>query len=563
MITHLHITDLGVIAGANVEFSPGFTAVTGETGAGKTMVITALGLVLGERAEQSAVRAGAQRAIAEAVFDVSGAPEAKHTARDLDAEIDDDELIVSRRVNQDGRSRATVGGRAVPIGALGELGHQLVAIHGQNDQIRLASAQAQCELIDNYAGNAELLARYRNAFDRRRAAQAKLRDFDEGRQERLARAEQLRSDLEAIARVSPVSGEDAELEQRITRLSHAEAIREAVALAATALADDTGEIPDAIGLVETARKSTEQAASMDSTLDAVATALRDARYALEEASSELTRYADDFDSAGPEALAQAQDRLAELRKLCRAYGPTLDDVLAFDTAGIAELTELEADDDTGARLRAILEQAETELAALAAQLTQTRTAAAQELTQRATAELAALAMPHAVLHAEVSPLGEYSATGRDRVEFLLSSQPGQQPRSLLKGASGGELSRIMLAIEVVVAAKDSVPTYIFDEVDAGIGGAAAIEVGKRLARLARHAQVIVVTHLAQVASFAHQHLVVHKDSDGQYTESSVRVVAGAQRDRELARMLSGLDTSPTALAHARELLEMARAINAE
>lgn len=567
MITELSISDLGVIENATLEFSPGFTAVTGETGAGKTMVVTALGLILGARSDQGAVRRGASAARADGRFDVSTIHEVSRTIEDAGGQLDDGELILARKVASDGKSRAYAGGRSVPAGVLTDLGKRLVAVHGQSDQLRLASTSEQRELLDRFIGEAAARAAsdYAAIYTERKARRERLDALVADRDSRVAEAARLREALEAIAAVAPTAGEDDELDQRIAVLTHGEELRLSAAEAAAALAADGSvtDSADAIGLVEAARKALERAAAVDEHLGPLAASLAEARYALEDVNTELGRYLDSFDAGGPGDLEEALARRAALRDITRAYGPTIDDVIAFDAAGLNRLIELESDDDTIAVLDAELQEDELRIAAAAEALTEARRRGAERLSEAVTAEVQALAMPGASIHVSVTALDDYSATGRDKVEILLAPHPDADPRPVAKGASGGELSRVMLAIEVVAAQTGDVATYVFDEVDAGVGGAAAIEIGKRLARLSRYSQVIVVTHLAQVAAFADTHVRVLKDASGGYTSSSVRSVSGDERVAELARMLSGLDESETGIAHARELIELARAASAE
>lgn len=568
MIRELAIRDLGVINGATIEFSPGFTAVTGETGAGKTMVVTALGLILGSRADPGGVRAGAGAAHAEGRFAVMGAVGVAEQLDEAGGELDGDELILARRVGSDGRSRAFAGGRSVPAGVLARIGERLVAVHGQSDQLRLSSLAAQRELLDGYIGEVltPLLSEYLVVFEARREARGRLDGLRSTREQRVREAAELRRALEEIAAVAPGRGEDEGLDARIAVLSHAEEIRESIAEASMALAgaaDGRDGADDAVGLVERARRALERAAEVDGSLGALAVSLAEARYAIEDVNGELSRYLGSFDEAGQGELASALERRALLRDLARAYGPSLDDVIAYDAAGVGRLLELESDGETTAGLEQEIARLDGRIEELADRITALRAEGASRLETAVTAELSALAMPGARILVRLGSQPDYTATGRDAVEILLAPHQGAEPRAIAKGASGGELSRVMLAIEVVAAEVSGVPTYVFDEVDAGVGGAAAIEIGRRLARLARFSQVIVVTHLAQVAAFADTQIRVRKDAAGGFTTSSVEVLREQERPAELARMLSGLDGSESGLAHARELLEMARAAGAD
>lgn len=564
MIEELRISDLGVIADATLPLGPGLTVVTGETGAGKTMVVTALGLLLGERADAGVVRAGAEQAAVEGLWRIAERGSSRlqnaiaERVDEAGGRIEDGELVLARTLSRgaDGasRSRAFVGGRSAPAAVLAELGERLVVVHGQSEQLRLRSRSAQREALDRFAGAGELTADLATAFSRWASASAELVRLREARDRRAAEAEDLRAAIERIEAVDPKPGEDAALAAEAERLSHLETLRQAAAEAHELLSADDG--PDATVLVGAARRAIERAAEHDAALEPIASALAELVYGLGDAAVQLSGYLDGLDADAASRLDAVQDRRAELMELMRAHGPSLDDVIALLESGSARLLELDRTDASIAELEdgvaAALEAAES----FAARLSALRRAAAERLAAAVSEELAALAMPDARLVVEVEPTDRLTADGRDEVAFGLVPHPGAPPRPLGKGASGGELSRIMLALEVVLAAVDPVPTFVFDEVDAGVGGAAAIEIGRRLARLAEHAQVVVVTHLAQVAAFATNHLRVRKDVSGAFTASSVERLSGLEREREMARLLSGLADSESGLEHARELLAL-------
>lgn len=566
MIEELSIRDLGVIGQARLPLGPGFTAVTGETGAGKTMVVTALALLLGERADAGAIRAGSAQASVEGRWlvpeDGAVAERVREAGGDLDAAGDGGaELVLARTVSSEGRSRGVVGGRSTPVGVLAELGERLVVVHGQSDQLRLKSAAAQRDALDGSAGPAHriLLGDYAEAYRTWRALASEAEVLAADRDARSREAEQLRADLAEYADLAPQPGEDDELAARAERLGNLEDLRQAALLAQEAVSSQSGEDhPDAVALVEEARRAIARVAEHDPALAPVRDGLDAVSYQLAELSGELSHYLGGLDVDGSRELEAVQERRAALAAFARKHGDSLDEVITrLEGAGL-RLIELDGDDDRIARLEAEVASAAEQLDALARRVSGGRRGAADALADRVSAELAALAMPDARLVVEVAD-AELGPTGRDRVAFLLRPHAGAEPRALAKGASGGELSRVMLALEVVLAAGGEVPTFVFDEVDAGVGGAAAIEIGRRLARLAESAQVIVVTHLAQVAAFASNHLVVVKDGDGQVTASSVRRVDGDERAAEMARLLSGLPDSVSGLDHARELLELARA----
>ncbi|MET7292885.1 DNA repair protein RecN [Streptomyces griseoloalbus] len=574
VLEEMRIRSLGVIDDAVVELSPGFTAVTGETGAGKTMVVTSLGLLLGGRADAALVRIGARNAVVEGRIAVPEGAAAVVRAEEAGAELDDGTLLISRTVSAEGRSRAHLGGRSVPVGLLAELADDLVAVHGQTDQQGLLKLSRQRQALDRYAGYAVTvpLGKYAEAYKRLRAVSNELDEITTRARERAQEADLLRFGLEEIAAVEPRAGEDVELAEEAERLGHAEALASAAAVAHAALAGnpEDPEGVDAGTLVAGAQRALEAVRAHDPELAALTDRIGEVGILLRDVAGELAGYADDLD-ADPLRLAAVEERRAALTGLIRKYGEDVSAVLAWAEQSAARLTELDGDDERIGELTAERDALRVELGVLAQELTDARTEAAERFAAAVTAELASLAMPHARVSFDIrqteDPEGvevggrtvAYGPSGVDEVELLLAPHPGAPPRPIAKGASGGELSRVMLAVEVVFAGTDPVPTYLFDEVDAGVGGKAAVEIGRRLARLAKTAQVVVVTHLPQVAAFADRQLLVEKTSDGSVTRSGVKVLEGEDRVRELSRMLAGQEDSETARAHAEELLATARA----
>ncbi|MFG6477175.1 DNA repair protein RecN [Microbacterium sp. P06] len=562
MIEEIRLRDLGVIAEATLPIGPGFTAITGETGAGKTMVVTGLGLLLGNRADSGAVRSGAAHAAVDGVWSVPDEGPVVDRVREAGGDVEPlgdgrAELYLGRTVSSEGRGRATVGGRSAPAGVLSELADSLVVVHGQSDQLRLRSAGAQRDALDRFAGSpvARALTDYQSAYARWRALDTELSELQGDRDARSREADDLRAALAEIESVAPTAGEDVDLAQRAERLANAEELRLAAATAHEALSSEL-DAADATARVAEARRSLERGSIHDSSLEALAEQAADLGYRVADLAAGVSAYLADLDESGPHELAAVEDRRAALAGLARAHG-SVDAAIALLESGSARLVELDDDGDRIERLAKERDAASAALDAAAAALTHARETAAVGLGAAVTDELHALALPDATLIVSVAP-GSPTTYGRDDVTILLAPHPGADPRPVARGASGGELSRVMLAIEVVIAAVDPVPTFVFDEVDAGIGGAAAIEVGRRLARLAESSQVIVVTHLAQVAAFAGNHLSVVKSNDGSVTASSVRRLEGADREAEMARLLSGLADSDAALTHARELLDTAR-----
>jgi len=642
MLEEVRISGLGVIDDAVLELSPGFNVVTGETGAGKTMVVSGLGLLFGGRADPARVRPGADRANVEGRLSVEAEGRVARQVNDAGGDLDDEggALILSRSVSAEGRSRAYAGGRSVPVSLLTYLADDLVAVHGQSDQQQLLKPGRQREALDRFAGPglATLLADYQRAYQRHRDVRQELDELTSRVRERQREAEDLRRGLAEIEQADPVDGEDVELLAEEQRLSNADALHSAATTAHEALLGDPSsgqyDAADAVTLLGLARQALEGAARHDAALAGLGSRVSEAAYLVSDVAADLASYAQSVE-ADPARLAAVQERRATLGRLIRLFGdvtpapegtgasagtqtagtgevtgaaaaratggegggpaatdgptsgasadgpsadgPSADGpsaasgavpsavsgVLAWAKQAAVRLAELDGDDD---RITGLADE-EASLAAqvgeLAADLSAARREAAERFAGDVTAELAALAMPYARLAVAVTPLNEPGPHGADDIEIRLSAHPGAPALPLNKGASGGELSRVMLAIEVVFAGADPVPTFVFDEVDAGVGGKAAVEIGRRLARLARLAQVIVVTHLPQVAAFADTHLVVEKADDGSVTRSGIVRLDRPGRVRELSRMLAGLEDSEFGRAHAEELLEAAATERAE
>ncbi len=579
MIEELRIHGLGVIEESVLELGPGFTAITGETGAGKTMVVTALGLLLGGRADSGAVRTGATRARVEGVLQVSdldddAGADVAAVLDEVGGDVEEGRLLLARQVSTEGRSRGYAGGVGVPAATLDRLGASLVAVHGQSDQHRLLLPGAQREALDRFAG-AEALGlrdRFAAAYETLRATDKELGDVVASARERAREADLLRFGLEEVERVSPAPGEDVELAAEESRLGFADTLRTAAEQARAALSSDDGG-PDALGSVAAARRLLEGVQEHDPQAEELAGRLAELSYLLSDLAADVSSYASGLDT-DPVRLAAVSERRAALSGLLRKYGASIDEVLAWAATNAGRLLELDDTDAVVSRLEARRDELLTELATVGQELSRMRTEAASRLGAAVTEELQALAMPHARMSVAVTqvpgergtaptvPVGDrrlrMTAAGLDEVELLLAANVGGEPRPLGKGASGGELSRVMLALEVALAGTDPVPTLVFDEVDAGVGGKAAVEVGRRLSMLARDAQVLVVTHLPQVAAFADRHVVVAKAEDGRVTTSGLDVLDDEGRVRELSRMLAGLEDSATARAHAEELLASAR-----
>ena len=563
MLEEIRIGSLGVIDSSTLELGPGLTVITGETGAGKTMLVTALGLLLGGRADSGAVRTGARTARVEGTVLVDAVTGLSGLVDELGGEVEDGRAVLGRTVSAEGRSRAFVGGASVPVSRLADLAAPLVAMHGQSDQHRLLRASAQREAVDAFGGEAVTgpLGTYRTCYEALRDARRELDDVTTHAQERAREADLLRFGVGEVDAVTPAPGEDAELAAEETRLGHADTLRASAEQARAALSADD-EQPDALGLTAAARTALDGVREHDEEAAGLADRVAEVSYLLSDLAADVASYASGLET-DPARLAAVSERRAALTALTRKYGDTVDDVLVWRDRAAERLTELDGTDERIGELRELTGRLQGHLVAIATELTAARQDAASRLATAVTDELAALAMPHARFEVAVTEQDDFGASGRDRVELLLSANVGAEPRPLGKGASGGELSRVMLALEVSLAGTGAVPTYVFDEVDAGVGGAAAVEVGRRLARLARTAQVLVVTHLPQVAAFADRHVVVAKSDDGSVTSAGLTVLDDEGRERELSRMMAGQSDSDSALAHARELLEAALPARAE
>jgi DNA repair protein RecN (Recombination protein N) len=577
MLEELRIRGLGVIDDAVLPLGPGLTVVTGETGAGKTMVVTGLQLLFGGRGDATRVRAGQDLAIIDGRLLLEPESVSARRVADAGGELDADNTLVLRRtVTANGRSRGFAGGAPVPVSVLGDIGTHLFSVHGQSDQLRLTRPAEQRAALDRYGEHD--VTTYAAKFRAWRAVEDRLADRTARARELARQADVLRHGVAEIAAAGPVAGEDAELRATASRLAHADDLRLAARTAHDALLGDADDpasyASDVATLLGIARRSLDMEAADDPALGAMRDRMIELAALVADLGADLVQYGALLD-ADPARLAEVEDRRALLTRLTRKYGPELTDVLAWAEEAERQLVDLDVSDEALAALATERDALAAETAKLGSALSAARHNAADQLASAITAELAGLAMPEARVTVTVASrtqgAGGYrlivdgaptvaGPDGLDEVEILLQPRPDAPALPVQRGASGGELSRVMLAIEVCLgAAGKDVPTLVFDEVDAGVGGRAAVEVGRRLARLAQDYQVIVVTHLPQVAAYADQHVVIDKPEDSTNRGvSAVRIVDGADRVAELARMLAGSDTE-TARQHAAELLTSAAA----
>ncbi|WP_291313521.1 DNA repair protein RecN [Corynebacterium sp. UBA2622] len=567
MLTEISISNLGVIPHATAELSPGLTVLTGETGAGKTMVVTGLRLLTGGRADASRVRTGADQALVEGAFSLDGLPDETRGAVEViasgaGAEADEnDEYIVSRSVRSTGRSKAHLGGRTVPAATLAELAGHLLTIHGQNDQLRLMSPDQQLAALDRFEpAAAKALAAYREVWSAWREASRDLRERTEKRRELAQEVDRLQFAIGEIDAAAPVEGEDEELVASINRLQDVDALREAAETALVAIdgPDAAGEFggDDEAASTLVGKAAAALGGSSDPQLKELGEQLTGVAGVLSDVSAELGSYAAGLPS-DPAELERQLQRQQELKALTRKYAPDIAGVLAWRAKAEKRLNKIDTSAEAVEKLKKRVAGLEKDLAARAGALTKVRTRAAKALGEAVTGELRGLAMPKARLSVVVDSQ-PYSRDGADAVELRLAPNDTMEPQPLATSASGGELSRVMLALEVILSASTSGATLVFDEVDAGVGGRAAVEIGRRLARLATNNQVIVVTHLPQVAAYADTHLHVAKNVGDESVTSGVGRLTAEARVEELARMLAGMEDSETGRAHAQELFERAQ-----
>jgi DNA repair protein RecN (Recombination protein N) len=565
-LEEISIRNLGIIEQSELELGRGLNVLTGETGAGKTMILTALNLVLGGKSDSSLVRHGSERLVATAQFSIT--KDSKDQLDEIGAEVDGSSLIVTRTVNSDGKSKASCGGVTVPAGTLADVTEPLIEIHGQSANSQIVKPARQRELLDRFGGAsvASSLVEYQQRYSEYLELKDRIKAMKTSANKRDGEIAELEEFLAAWAKLKAVRNEPSSVEDEIKRLSSVEDLRIASSGAMSAL---DSEESGALTLLHSARRYLDAAKGKDSKLEEIAERVAESLFILDDASSDLASYATSLE-ADPERLDFLQNRKAELNLFIKRWGgaESADEELVLLAAkaksGKESIADLKGGDERIAELEGELAKIKKSLLAAAQELSKARSASAESLSQSVTTEIQALSMPHTRFFAEViSPdysgalkESDFTQLGCDEVSMQIQGQVDGPKIALGKGASGGEMSRIMLGLEVVIAKSHPVGTYIFDEVDAGVGGKAAIEVGKRLHALAQNSQVIVVTHLPQVAAWADTHFVVKKSSDGSVVQSGVSKLGQSERVEEIARMLAGLEESSSAREHAAELLAM-------
>jgi DNA repair protein RecN (Recombination protein N) len=567
-LSELTIRSLGVIDSAEIEFKDGLTVITGETGAGKTMVLTALNLILGSKSDADFVRAGDERLVVSGKFKIGEALQT--TVEEAGGFVEDGDVIINRSVTSQGRSKISLGGAVTTTSQVSDLAQELVEIHAQSSSARLSKPAVQLNLLDSYGDYQDAMTRYSSKFAEYNLIRKRVTDLTNQLKVRDFEITKLTGFVEDFGKISPKPDELNQIENEITKLG---AVEELNAGLIQALAIISGEDESPIIALGLSKKILENLKGKDSELDVLIEKYAELIYELVENTSDLERYLSGL-GADPARFDYLQNRKSELNGLVKKYGEGSDRESAYPNLLISgaeassRLEDLQGGDSKLAQLQSESVSIFNELKLRALKLTESRTSIAKKLSIAITSELALLAMPNSKISVEVNTTDSeksenYSSTGIDEVVFLFTSHTDGKLLPLGKAASGGELSRVMLAIEVVLAKNSPVGTYIFDEVDAGVGGKAAIEVGKRLSLLARNSQVIVVTHLAQVASWADNHFVVSKNESGSVTQSNILEVSGPDRRKEIARLLSGQEDSKTAQEHAGELLDMVAASRSE
>ena len=573
-LEEISIRSLGIIDQSTLELGKGLNVLTGETGAGKTLILTALSLVLGGKSDSSLVRIGSDRLVASAQFVLPKTnSEISLIADESGADISEGSLVLTRTVNSDGKSKAVAGGTTVPAATLVNFADHLVEIHGQAANHQIVKSARQRELLDRFAGSelAKAMSAYQGALSTYNDLKARIKSMRESSTKRDREIADLEEFLKGWSKLKPTRGEYAEVANQIARLSSVEDLRSASDGANQALSDETSGSLTSLGA---ARRFLDIAKGKDSRLDEIASVVAEGFFVLDEAARDLSSYLSALE-ADPAKLDALQVRKAEIIAFIKKWGSAADpdaELIALSEkakTARATIADLTGGEDRIAELESEMQGAKKELLSQAKLLTKIRTSAALKLSESVSTEIHALSMPHTEFSISINSAdyegslkeSDFTILGCDEVIMQIQGHRDGPLIALGKGASGGEMSRIMLALEVVLAQTHPVGTYIFDEVDSGVGGKAAIEVGRRLAALAKHSQVIVVTHLPQVAAWADTHFVVKKSDDGSISQSDVEKLDNQNRIEEIARMLAGLEGSSSAREHAAELLAMREPIS--
>ena len=554
MLRTLSVRNFAIIERLDLEFGSGFNVLTGETGAGKSIIMDALNLLLGGRAGAEMVRGGADRATIDAVFDVAESPELQALVSELGFDLEDDQLFVSREVAANGKSSCRLGGRPASVAQLKALGEWLVDLHGQHEHQSLLAVARHLDMLDDWGGKPvqSLRSEVAAAFQKVQSLRREKEELEKDARERAHLLDLYQFQVKEIAAAHLTVGEDEELQTEHNRVANAQRLAEAALVAATALSgEDGGGILESLAA---AARALEEAANLDATLTPMLEALRSAAYELTETERDLTRYQDEIEF-DPERLEQIEERLEILRTLKRKYGDSIEEVIAYGAETAAKVATLSNSEERGAQLDVEIGKADKLLRGLCARLSTARTKAGKEFQQITLSELRELALEKARFEVHTTQ-GEPTARGTDRVEFLIATNPGEPLRPLVKVASGGEISRVMLAIKAALARQEALPTMVFDEIDVGVGGRTSSVIADKMAMLAKSAQILCITHLAQIASRGQHHYYIEKHVKGDRTIVTVTPLTSEQRVSEIARMIGGAKLSETVLKHAREMLAL-------
>ena len=552
MLRTLSVRNFAIIERLDLEFGPGFNVLTGETGAGKSILMDALNLLLGSRAGTEMVRAGADKAVVDAVFDLAESPDVRRIAKDLGFEIEDDQLYLTREITAAGKSTGRIGGRPAAIGQLREIGDYLVDLHGQHEHQALLAVPRHLDMLDAWGGREfqSLRAEVAEAFQQAQNLRRDRESLDQDARERAHLLDLYQYQVKEIAEAGLREGEDDELDLEYRRISNAQKLAESAAAAAAAISG--GDENGALDGLATAVRGLEDAASLDETLLPILETIRSATYELTEAERDLTRYQDEIEF-DPARQQEIEDRLEQIRSLKRKYGDTIEEIVTYAEETAAKLDALTHSEARGANLDREIGKTDKQLRALCARLSARRCTAAKEFEQITRTELRELGMAKTRFEVQITQ-GEPTPKGTDRVEFQIGVNPGEPLRPLAKVASGGEISRVTLAIKSAMARQEALPTMVFDEIDIGIGGRTASVIADKMAQLARSAQILCITHLAQIASRGTSHYSIEKRVTGERTTVIVNALTPEQRITEVARMIGGANVTETVLQHAREML---------